>query len=73
VAADVLPPLVLPTPVSRRPGFALLKRLVRSATAFEVDPVVEQLNALRAVTIQALLRHGHSNGEGPGDGNPTRR
>jgi glycosyltransferase involved in cell wall biosynthesis len=51
-----LAPLVLAPPTSRRPGFALLKRVVRSATAFEIDPVVDQVNALRAAVIRALER-----------------
>jgi hypothetical protein len=51
-----LPPLGLPPPTSARPGVSLLKRLVRRATGWQVDPLVAQVNALREVTIQALER-----------------
>lgn len=53
-----LPPLGVPAPTSARPGASLLKRLVRRATAWQVDPLVTQVNALREVTIQALERAG---------------
>jgi glycosyltransferase involved in cell wall biosynthesis len=51
-----LPPLGLAPPTSARPGVSLLKRLVRRATGWQVDPLVAQVNALREVTIQALER-----------------
>jgi glycosyltransferase involved in cell wall biosynthesis len=51
-----LPPLGLPPATSARPGVSLLKRLVRRATGWQVDPLVAQVNALREVTIQALER-----------------
>jgi len=51
-----LPPLGVPPPTSARPGVSLVKRLVRRATAWEVDPLVAQVNALRELTIQALER-----------------
>jgi hypothetical protein len=51
-----LPPLGLPPPTSARPGVSLVKRLVRRATGWQVDPLVAQVNALREVTIQALER-----------------
>jgi glycosyltransferase involved in cell wall biosynthesis len=51
-----LPPLGLPAPTSARPGVSLIKRLVRRATAWQVDPLVAQVNALREATIQALQR-----------------
>ena len=51
-----LPPLGLPPTTSARPGVSLLKRLVRRATGWQVDPLVAQVNALREVTIQALER-----------------
>jgi glycosyltransferase involved in cell wall biosynthesis len=82
LAVQRVAPLWLPPPVSRRPGFAFLKRLVRVATAFEVDPLVEQVNALREATIRALERQEHSSrpdpagpGEGPEgvSGSPRRR
>jgi glycosyltransferase involved in cell wall biosynthesis len=52
-----LPPLGLPPATSARPGVSLLKRLVRRATGWQVDPLVAQVNALREVTIQALERN----------------
>jgi hypothetical protein len=52
-----LPPLGLPPATSARPGVSLLKRLVRRATGWQVDPPVAQVNALREVTIQALERN----------------
>ncbi len=55
-ALSSLSPLTLPPAASRRPGFSLLKRLVQRATAWESDPLVDQVNALRAATIQALER-----------------
>jgi glycosyltransferase involved in cell wall biosynthesis len=51
-----LPPLGVAAPVSARPGASLLKRIVRRATAWEVDPLVAQVNALREATILALDR-----------------
>ena len=51
-----LQPLGVAPPTSARPGVSLLKRLVRRATAWQVDPLVEQVNALRSLTIQALER-----------------
>ena len=52
-----LPPLGPPPATSTRPGVSLLKRLVRRATGWQVDPLVAQVNALREVTIQALERN----------------
>jgi glycosyltransferase involved in cell wall biosynthesis len=52
-----LPPLGPPLATSARPGVSLLKRLVRRATGWQVDPLVAQVNALREVTIQALERN----------------
>ena len=51
-----LPALGIPPATSARPGVSLVKRLVRRATAWEVDPLVAQVNALRELTIQALER-----------------
>jgi glycosyltransferase involved in cell wall biosynthesis len=51
-----LPPLGVPAPTSAKPGVSRLKRLVRRATAWQVDPLVAQVNALREATIQALER-----------------
>jgi glycosyltransferase involved in cell wall biosynthesis len=62
-----LPPLGVPSPTSARPGASLLKRLVRRATAWQVDPLVAQVNALREVTIQALERADRQDREPPAD------
>src|SRR5262249_3848247 len=60
-----LSPLVLPRPRSSRPGFALLKRLVRGVTAFEVDPVVDHMNALRDATIRTIEQQPRWGGADP--------
>jgi glycosyltransferase involved in cell wall biosynthesis len=65
LAVQRVAPLVLTPPVSRRPGFAFIKRLVRGATAFEVDPLVHQVNALREATIRALERQEQADGAEP--------
>ncbi|HZC98754.1 MAG TPA: hypothetical protein VFA46_00695, partial [Actinomycetes bacterium] len=62
-----LPPLGVAPPTSARPGASLLKRLVRRATAWQVDPLVAQVNALREVTIQALERSAQRDGAAPGE------
>jgi hypothetical protein len=64
-ALERLEPLVIPAPRSSRPGFAFFKRLVRATTAFEVDPVVDHVNALREATVRALEQPARCDGEGP--------
>ena len=49
-----VPPLALPAAASARPGAGSAKRVVRRLTAWEVDPLVAQVNALRAALIDAL-------------------
>jgi hypothetical protein len=49
-----VPPLALPAAESARPGAGSAKRVVRRLTAWEVDPLVAQVNALRAALIDAL-------------------
>jgi glycosyltransferase involved in cell wall biosynthesis len=49
-------PAVLPPPASARPGGALVKKLVQRLTAWQIEPLVQQLNALREATIKALER-----------------
>jgi glycosyltransferase involved in cell wall biosynthesis len=66
-----LPPLGVPAPTSARAGASLLKRLVRRATAWQIDPLVAQVNALRATTIQALDRAVQTEGNPPDDRPPT--
>jgi glycosyltransferase involved in cell wall biosynthesis len=52
-----VPPLVLPPPVSARPGVSTVKRVIRRLTAWEVDPLVEQVNRLRDALIESAERH----------------
>ncbi|MEO6468849.1 MAG: hypothetical protein ABIP21_07090 [Acidimicrobiia bacterium] len=47
-------PLALPAPVSLRPGASVLKRLVRRLTAWQIDPIVGQVNRLREALIATL-------------------
>lgn len=56
-------PLSLPRPTSARPGAGALKRMVRRLTAWEVDPIVHQVNKLRNAGIEAA--------EAPTDPQPT--
>jgi glycosyltransferase involved in cell wall biosynthesis len=49
-------PLALPEPRSLNPVSAAIKRLVRRATAWEVEPIVEQVNRLRTAAIEAAER-----------------
>ena len=51
-----VPPLVLPTPGSRLPGLGGLRKLIHRAIAWEIEPLVHQVNALREATIKALDR-----------------
>ncbi len=48
-----VPPLVLPAPVSARPGVSAVKRVIRRLTAWQVDPVVDQVNRLRQALIES--------------------
>lgn len=50
---------------ARRP-VRMVKRLLRRATAFEIDPLVQRVNELQAATIAALEHRGPR----PGDGGP---
>lgn len=49
-----VPSLVLPPPNSARPGAGLAKRVIRRLTAWQIDPVVDQVNRLQQAAIQAL-------------------
>ncbi len=49
-----LPPLAPPPAISGRRGASMVKRLVRRATAWEIDPVIHQVNALRDAAVQAI-------------------
>lgn len=49
-------PLQLPPPTAHRSSTALVKRVVRRLTAWQLEPVVGQLNALRAATLESVER-----------------
>jgi glycosyltransferase involved in cell wall biosynthesis len=53
-----VPPLVLPPPVSARPGVSGVKVLVLKATGWIIDPIVGQVNHLRQAVIESLERDG---------------
>jgi hypothetical protein len=47
-------PLALPTAVSNRPGASFGKRVVRRLTAWQIDPIVAQLNRMRDALVEAF-------------------
>jgi glycosyltransferase involved in cell wall biosynthesis len=49
-----LTPLSMPEARSARPGASSLKRVVRRLTAWQVDPLIGQVNRLQQATIDAL-------------------
>lgn len=49
-----VPPLALPPTTSISPVAALLKKLVRRLTAWQMDPMVHHVNRLRQASIQAI-------------------
>jgi len=51
-----LPALGLPEPASARFGAGLVKRVVRRLTAWELEPVVEQVNQLQRAAVEATER-----------------
>jgi len=51
--------LTIPAPVSGRPGASILKSVVRRLTAWEVDPIVHQVNRLQQAVIEATERLGN--------------
>jgi glycosyltransferase involved in cell wall biosynthesis len=63
-----LRPLSLPEPRSARPGASFLKRAVRKATRWQIDPIVGQLNRLQQVVVEAL--EDGDRPEGPTAGRP---
>jgi hypothetical protein len=50
-------PLQLP-PTTGRPAASLVKRVVRRLTAWQLEPMVGQVNALRAATVESIERLG---------------
>ena len=49
-----LRPLGIPEPRSARPGASFLKRTIQRLTAWEIDPIVGQVNRLQQATIEAV-------------------
>ena len=49
-----LSPLAMPEARSARPGASSLKRLVRRLTAWQIDPIIGQVNRLQQATIDAV-------------------
>jgi glycosyltransferase involved in cell wall biosynthesis len=58
-----LPAVGRPAETSARPLVGLVKRAIRRLTAWEIDPVVDQVNALRAATVQAVEAAAAANAE----------
>ncbi|MEZ5342999.1 MAG: glycosyltransferase [Acidimicrobiales bacterium] len=48
--------IALPQPNSARPGAAELKLLIQRLTAWQLEPVVDQLNSLQRTTAEAIAR-----------------
>jgi glycosyltransferase involved in cell wall biosynthesis/SAM-dependent methyltransferase len=51
---DAVPVLTPAPPASRRPGAARLKRVIRRLTGWQIDPVVEHVNAVRQAGAAGL-------------------
>jgi hypothetical protein len=49
-----LRPLSMPEAQSARPGASSLKRIVRRLTAWQVDPIIKQVNQLQQAAIEAV-------------------
>lgn len=49
-----LTPLSLPEARSARPGASSMKRVVKRLTAWQIDPIIGQLNRLQQATIDAM-------------------
>jgi glycosyltransferase involved in cell wall biosynthesis len=49
-----LSPLPMPQARSARPGASSLKRVVRRLTAWQIDPIIGQVNRLQQATIDAM-------------------
>ncbi len=59
-----LSPLALPEPRSARPGASSLKRMVRRLTAWQIDPIVGQVNRLQQAAIEAMTARATSDDDG---------
>lgn len=66
-----LRPLAPAPPISARPGVTTLKRLVARLTAWQLDPVIGQVNRLRDAAIAALDEDPAATVAGPGGGGRT--
>jgi glycosyltransferase involved in cell wall biosynthesis len=51
-----IPPVRLPEPMSARAGRGLVKRLVHRLTAWELDPLVRQINSVQSAAVVAVDR-----------------
>ena len=49
-----LPKLHVAAPESPRPGAAIVKRVIRRLTQWELDPIVRQVNALQRAVVESL-------------------
>ena len=49
-----LRPLAMPEARSARPGASALKRMIRRLTAWQVDPIIKQVNQLQQAAIEAV-------------------
>ena len=49
-----LRPLAMPEARSARPGASLLKRAIRRLTAWQIDPIIGQVNRLQQAAIEAV-------------------
>ncbi len=53
-------PLAMPEARSARPGASLMKRVVRRLTAWQIDPIIGQVNRLQQATIDTVSQDGGS-------------
>ena len=53
-----LRPLAMPESRSARPGASSLKRAIRRLTAWQIDPIIGQVNRLQQATIEAVAEPG---------------
>jgi len=63
-----VPPLRLATPNSVRPGVTTVRRVLQRLVAWELDPLVGQVNRLRVAALQ--VRPG-ADDQRTGDGSPS--
>jgi hypothetical protein len=69
-------PLRLSAPTSRRPGLTTVRRVLRRLTAWEMDPLVSQMNRIRAAVLDQLDSDGErlspaDQAEAPAGGAPS--